>query len=210
MSLFRLYQKGPEPPREATSHIASRCFRTGLLPILLLGLSGCATPALWKHTAARDWTPESYNARLFLASTNSEQDVIVVFRQSATVGKKLHYRLVAWNSSRPSSELAVGRKAVRQLTNSWEQVQILNCFPRDAVLGDAVSTSPGYAVYGPGRDQFTIHLEDAPSASFDLPPCKEKTRVALRAVGLPFAVTYDAVIICLAVGASGGGGYSYR
>ncbi len=209
MSLLRTFQKGPEPRPEAISQIAKTSFRGGVLLLLAFGLSGCATPALWKHTAARSWAPVPSSAQFFITGADMQRDVIVVFRQSADVGEKLAYRLVAWNPCCPQSALAIGGAAVRQLTNSAARVQRLNCFPEDAVLADAISTADGYVFSGPGYGQFTLHIDGVATGPFDFPSNRQEPRLVRRFTILPFAVATDAAIIAAACCAGAGAGAGY-
>ncbi len=203
----------------ATIHKESRCLSSDASPNSLRGflwialllssvaLSGCATPALWKHTAARNWHPEPSGAQFLVANAAGQQDVIVVFRQSTVVGERIKYRVVAWNLRHPPSELAIGRKAVQQLTNACDQVRVMPSFCSDSIAAGATSTSPGYAVLEPLPCRFIVHLEGSAPGPFELPSSREKTRSAMRVVGLPLAVAADGAIVCAAAMAIGGQAY---
>ncbi len=171
-----------------------RAFTLLVLSALALLNSGCATPALWKHTAAREWHPSSSPARFLATTTADRQDVIVVFRQSAEVGKKTKYRLVAWNLRCPPSELTIGRSALRQLTNACDRVQLIPVFTSDTIPSNVTSTGPGYAV----QDQpyhFILRRDGVPSGSFELPVSHEKYRSGERIALAPLAIATDTAIV---------------
>lgn len=176
------------------------------LPLLSLAVvSGCATPALWKHTAAKNWCPESFPDQFLAITTTGRQDVIVVFHQFAAVGDKTKHRLVAWNLCQPSSELTVGRHALRQLTNACDRVQVMPSFTSETVPADATPATPGYAVSGP-QYEFTVHLDGVCAGPFDLPSTRQDTRLLRRIAILPFSVAADAAIIAAACSAGAGYG----
>ncbi len=173
--------------------------------LLALLTCGCATPALWKHTAAREWWPRSSPDQLLVTTTTGRQDVIVVFHQTATVDEKTKHRLVAWNLRDPKSELTVGRGALRRLTNACDRVQIMPVFFQDTIPGDAASTPPGYVVQGAPWCQFTVHLDGVPSGPFELPASHEKCRSSTRIALAPIALATDAALVgaVVMVGAAG-------
>lgn len=192
----------------------SNAYRPGLfgffwsaLLLSSVALSGCATPALWKHTAARNWQPTPTSAQFFVANAAAQPDVIVMFWQSTEVGEQAKFRLVGWNLRNPPSELAVGTKAMQQLTNSCEQLCVMPSFFSDSIPAGVSSRSPGYAVHEPLAGRFTVHLEGSPAGPFELPTSKEKTRSAMRFAGLPLAVAADAAIVGAAALAMGSPGY---
>lgn len=203
-------QEGRDPPySDAGFQRLQPSLLEGLLLLALaVVVSGCATPALWKHTAARSWSPECTPDQFFTTLSTGRQEVIVVFRQSAWVGEKNHYRLVAWNLSQPSTELTVGRRAVRQLTNACDWVEVMPSFSFDAVPANVPSCAPGYAVTGPQQRQFRVHLDGVSSELFTLPCTDEKRRTLTRVAVLPLAVTADAAIVgalcCAFAGYAGG------
>jgi len=169
-------------------------------------LCGCATPALWKHTAARNWRPGASPDQCFRITTVGHQDVLVVFHQSASRGgDKSGDRLVGWNLYQLPAELTVGADALRDLTNRCDQVEQIPMYPRDAVPAGVASTSPGYIVYNRWIG-FTVHLEGVPPGPFELPVSQEECRATARIIGTPFAVAADAVIIgAIAAAALAGG-----
>ena len=204
-------QKGRKPASSATTrHRLQASFTNALLLLPLAAATGCATPALWKHTAARNWYPE-HRPDLFLAATTTGRlDLIVVFHQSAVVGDKTKQRLVAWNLSQPPSELTIGPHALRQLTNAYDRVQIVPSFTSDdPITPRASSATPGYVVTGPLRSQFTLHLDGFCPGPFDLPYTRQDTRVLERVAIMPFSVAADAAIVaavCCAGAGYGGPG----
>ncbi len=204
----------PQKRCEATSsNMSYHCLQASLLNAVLLLLvpllSGCATPALWKHTAAHEWRPASSPDQILTATTTGRQDVIVVFHQVTSVGDETKHRLVAWNLCQSPSGLTVGRRALRQLTNACDRVQVMPLFPSDTVPPNASSITPGYAVTGPQQSQFMVHLDAVPPGPFDLPWTKQESRLLRRAAILPLAVAADAVIVsavCCAGAGYGGPG----
>ncbi len=187
--------------------------RRALAPLafsmLALLVSGCATPALWKHTAAREWRPQPLADQFLLLTTTGRQDVVVVFRQFANVDCKIKFRVVAWNLRNASSELTVGPKALRQLTNACERVQPMPVFSQDALPSDATGAPLGYILQDESRDQFTVQLDGVPPVPFELPVSRERCRSGTRIALMPLAIATDAAIvfICTAglAGAGGGG-----
>jgi hypothetical protein len=166
-------------------------------PVLALLVSGCATPALWQQTASRVWRPQSFPDQFLATTTTGRLDVVVVFRQSATINGKPRDRLVAWNLRDAPVELTVGRKALLQLTNVCEQVQPMPVFTPDNLPADATSMPPGYAVLDWSWSRFTVYLQGAPSGPFELPVSHEKCRAFVRLAGMPFAIAADAALVGL-------------
>ncbi len=195
MSLLRTFQKGPEPRPEAISQIAKTSFRGGVLLLLAFGLSGCATPALWKHTAARSWRPETSTAQFLVVQIADREDVVIVFDQCFGEGKGHKSRLVAWDLRYPSTQLVLGRKAVRQFTNACDRVRLMRVLRSDGVPADVSSDSPGYVVRDPQVNKFTVCLDGAPPGPFELPFTYEETRSGMRAAFLPLTVAADAAIV---------------
>ncbi len=183
--------------------------RLGLLALAAIGLlvSGCATPALWKQTAARVWRPDGTPDHLLMTSTTGRLDVIVVFRQSTTVGNKPKQRIVAWKPGDSPEQLLVGRSDVRRFTNACERVQLVPVFAREQVPADARTTPPGYAA-AENWCQFSLHVDGFPSGPFDLPVTNVKCRRWARVAGMPLAIGADAAIVgtVLAAGACAGAG----
>ncbi len=207
MNLLRTVQQGCEAACSRTGCQRFRaCLPNALLMLSIAVVSGCATPALWKHTAAKSWSPQGSPDEFLAVTTAGQEDVVVVFRQFARVGEDTKYRVVAWKLGQPTTELAIGRHALRQLTNACDRVQAMPSFTTDTVPTEATSTSPGYAVKGPLDRQFTVHLEGVPAGPFELPVSKEGTRLLRRAGLLPFSATADAVIATGAFCLLGAGG----
>ena len=160
---------GPPPPTTCggvgeTGCLAhGRAFTLLVLPVLALLNSGCATPALWKDTAAGRSQPQSLPDQFLSTSTTGRQDVAVVSRQSVEVGDKTKYRLAAWNLRGEPSHLAVGRGAVRPLTHARGRVQLMPVFASNSVLADATSILPGYAIPEGTGSPFAVHLDRGPS-----------------------------------------------
>ncbi len=185
--------------------------RRALAPLafsmLALLVSGCATPALWKHTAAREWRPQPLADQFLLTTTTGRQDVVVVFRQFANVDCKIKFRVVAWNLRNASSELTVGPKALRQLTNACERVQLMPVFSQDAFPSDATCAPLGYILQDESRDQFTVQLDGVPPGPFELPVSQEGCRSGTRIALMPLAIATDAAIVFIcAAGLAGTGG----
>ena len=163
------------------------------------------TVSLWRMTAGHNWNPQSIPAQFLAVTTTGRQDVIFVFRQCTPLDRKTESRVVAWNVGRPVSELAIGEKAVRRLTNHCDRVQFMPSFNHDAVPAGLTTTSPGYVVLGPPLNEFTVHLDGAPAGPFQLPSTNQKAQVTFRVIGLPPAVALDAALLTIAILAMGGG-----
>jgi len=170
-----------------------------VLPVLALLTCGCVTPALWRHTAAREWRAQSSPDQFLFTTTTCGHDVLVVFRQSTGEGSRTKERLVAWNPHHQPSELIVGPNALRQLTNACERVQLMPVFQRDSIPGSATSTPPGYVVVDQCWSGFTVHVDTIPSGPFELPASHEKTRSLMRIAGTPFAIVADAALVGVVV-----------
>lgn len=175
------------------------------LPVLGLLTSGCATPELWNHTAARDWTPQPPPDQFLATTTAGQHDVVVVFHQATVPHDKLKKRLVAWRLSQSPEGVAVGPKAMQLLTNSCERIETMPVYSPATVSADATCKPPGYAVWDPSVAQFTVYLEGCPLGPFVLPSSHQERNTTMRVVGMPFAIAADAAIVgavCVA-GASG-------
>ncbi len=221
-------------PHAIPNRLRASLLQLAMLLAAAAALSGCATPdlseksaahkrnpqptpaqsdqsfpgftvGLWKMTAGHNWNPQSIPAQFLAVTTTGRQDVIFVFRQGTQLNGKMESRVVAWNVARPASELAIGEKAVRRLTNHCDRVQLMPSFNYDAVPGGLTTTSPGYVVLGPPLNQFTVRLDGVPAGPFQLPSTNQKTQVTFRVIGLPPAVALDAALLTIALLAMGGG-----
>jgi len=164
-----------------------------IVPLILT--VGCATPALWKQTAAREWKPNPPDQVILVTNTNQHREVVVIFRQLATHGKSIESRDVALPVSRPNGEMAISNEVVRELTNSACECRRIPVYFADQ---EPINTSPlssGYATWDSMEQQLTIHAPDTPTGPFKLPTSHQKQKTAARLCGLPFAVAGDAVIV---------------
>ncbi len=182
--------------------------RFTLLGLAALGLfsSGCATPALWKHTAARVWEPSSIPEQFLVTTRTGRQEVVVVFVQAATIAGKPKLRVLGWNLRASPAELSVGPRAVRHLTNMCERVQVMPVFANENTATNTLSSDAGYAVRGPSREKFIVHLEGIPPGPYELPTSAVTCRYFARVAVMPFAVATDAVIVGTVLAAAGGAG----
>ena len=169
--------------------------------------AGCATPALWKNTARREWKPNPLDGVVLVSTTNQQREVVVLFRQFALVGTTSECRKAGWAVSQSPEQLALAPHAVGQLTNSCGgELQTIPMFLAGNVPETASSTPPGYAVWHAADDQLTVHIDGLPAGPFTLPTTQQKRRTSERIIVLPLAVAVDAAItgaVLFAVGASG-------
>jgi hypothetical protein len=191
------------------------------LPAVLLTActSGCATSALWRHTASHEWKSGRPTQVLLITDTNQQRDVAILFRQNAQDGatnelKKegrpflgfnigpftspptFTTRNVAWRISQPPEQLALTPKTIRQLTNSCCNVQPIPIYDaREAVPGNEISPSAAFAVWNATDRQLTVHGETLPSGPFTLPSTSQKQNTALRVVATPAAIVADAALV---------------
>jgi hypothetical protein len=176
------------------------------LPVVLLVLvtSGCATPALWKATAIREWKPCLPTEVLLIETAGRQPDAAVLFDQWNELTHE--YRPVAWRLSQSPTNLSIGSKAVGQLTKSIAPTRTIPLFTVNAVPSDVSSAPPGYAVWDWSGKQLTIHLDGYTGGPRVLPTSHTARRTTLRVIATPLAVTADAAIVgavLMAIGASG-------
>lgn len=169
---------------------------SNLLALVLLAAlaSGCATPALWKSTACREWKPMTPDHVVLITNTNRQRAVAVFFRQIATVGTTSTSRNVGWLLGQSPGELALTPRAIGQLTNSYSELRSIPLFLADAVPTNASSQSSGYAVWNSPDQQLAVYLDGYPCGPYLLPTTQIEKRTAMRVLGMPFAVAADAVI----------------
>ena len=179
------------------------------LPVSALLTCGCVTPELWKHTAARDWCPQSPPDEFLATTTDGQHDVVVVFHQSTLVHNAVKTRPVAWRLSQSTQGIAIGPMALRPLTNGCDRVEPMRVCSPTTILADATSKPPGCVVWEPSNGEFTVYLEGCPSGPFALPKSHQERETAKRVVVTPFAVAADAIIvgtICAGLAAGAGSG----
>jgi hypothetical protein len=155
---------------------------------------GCATPALWHGTAARQWRLSSPDQVLLFTSTNQQPDVAVVFTQFSANNGSPKSRCVVWCLGEPPTHLIIGTNAVRQFTSSLSGSRAVPLVRAGEAPPAPLATTPGHAVWSSPDEELTVHIEGVPPGPFTLPTAHERARTALRVVGLPFAVAADAVI----------------
>ena len=179
------------------------------MPVALLAAfcSGCATPALWRHTATHDWNPMSVDHMLLFTNLTQPPEVVVLFNQSAKDGKTYDIRAVGWRISRPAEELAITPHAIYQLTNSLGNMRDIRiCNP--AELPENISASwSDYAVLDWTGRQLTLHVAGVPSGPYTLPATRQKANLGLRACVMPIAIATDAAITGAVIFIIGAGGY---
>lgn len=179
------------------------------LPLLLLAAltPGCATPALWKHTAACDWKPKQPDRVLLITDTNEQREVALFFVQHQTQRKKALYRNVGWNVSQPPDKLAVTPKTISQFTNSCRAFQTVPLYEQAIVPDHASSQPPGYAVWNSTTGQIAVHIDGFPSGPYTLPATSRERNTALRVCAMPFAIAADGAIIAALIFVLGGAGH---
>jgi hypothetical protein len=175
--------------------------------VTLICTAGCATPALWKQTAAREWKPNPPDQVILVTDTNEQSDVVVVFRQFATWGSTGDSRDVGWCVSQSRREVALTKEAIGRLTNSACQRITVPMFFAEQEPRNAASLSAGYAVWHPMDQQLTVHATGVPAGPFTLPTSHQKRQTALRVCVLPVAVAADAALVGAALFAVGMRGY---
>lgn len=178
-----------------------------LFLVLLAALAcGCATPALWKCTARREWKPVAPDQVVLITDTNHQSAVAVLFRQVAAVGKTNTFRNVGWRLGQPPAELAHTPRTIRQLTNSCGEFAPVPLFLAGAVPANTSSQAPGYAIWNSIDQQLTVCLDGYPCGPYILPTTQTDRRTALRVLGMPFAVAADTAIILISLSVAGLGG----
>lgn len=174
--------------------------------ILTILTTGCATPALWKNTAAREWNPWSPDQLLLIETADQPPEVAVFFRQVNATANGPADRPVAWLPNQSPTSLIIGHKAITQFTNSLTAFRSIPLFTADTLPADVSSALPGYAVWSSANQNLTLHVDGQPGGPYPMPVTREKVRLAERLLVLPLAVAADGAIIlgCLcAIGASG-------
>ena len=84
-----------------------RLLGNGMALVLLTTItSGCATSALWKSTARREWEPNPPDQVVFNSNTNQQREVAVL-RQFARVGATTECRKVGWHVNQSPEQLAL-------------------------------------------------------------------------------------------------------
>jgi hypothetical protein len=167
-----------------------------LLSLVLLAAlaGGCATPALWKSTARREWKPSTPDQVVLITNTNHQRAVAVFFCQVARVEGTTTSRDVGWRLGQSPKELALTPRAIGQLTNSCGEFRSVPLFLAGGVPPDASSQSPGYAVWNSTDQQLTVYLDGYPCGPYLLPTTQTDQHTAMRALGMPFALAADAAI----------------
>jgi len=179
------------------------------LPIIvpLILTVGCATPALWKQTAAREWKPNPPDQVILITDTNQQRDVVVVFRQFATYGKSGESRGAGWCVSQPPDQVALTRETISRLTNSACQRETVPMFFAGQELPSEESLSAGYALWHSMEQQLTVHVPDLPTGPVTLPTSHQKRQTTARVCVMPLAIATDAAIVGAALFAVGMSGY---
>jgi hypothetical protein len=175
-----------------------------LLLLHVFVLSGCATPALWRLTAAREWQPALPPDQFLLITSAGQQDLFVLFHQTVKFGETSKDRLVAWNLKEPGTSLIIDPLAALSLTNSCDRFTVLEAFNDETTAMEMGSGNPGYVVLDAGGTMFAVHVEGLPSGPFALPTSHEKGKMGLRIGLAPLAIATDAGLVAAA--ALGGAG----
>ncbi len=167
--------------------------------VLLVALTpGCATQALWQHTAAHKWMPSLPIQVLVNTDTNHQPDVVILFCQVDSRGATNASRTVGWKVSQPPDQLALTPKAIRQLTNSCGGIQSVLVYTSDDISDYAAQLPLGFAVWNRTNAQITVHIKGKAPEPFTLPSTSQKQNTALRVGVLPVAIVGDAVTVGLA------------
>jgi hypothetical protein len=163
--------------------------------VLTILTTSCATPALWKCTAAREWKPYRPDQVILVTDTNQQREVVVVFTQFANSESTSDSRDVGWRVSQPPKEVALTKETIGLLTNSLCQSKLVPMLFDGQESPDEYSLASGYTVWNSPNQQLTIHIPGLPSGPYTLPTSHQKRRTALRVFLLPLAVTADAAIV---------------
>lgn len=176
------------------NQIATLCRSLPVVVPLIL-TAGCATPALWKQTAAREWKPNPPDQIILVTDTNQQRDVVVVFRQFATVGNTGDSRKVAWLVSQSPAALALTTEAMGQLTNSFGKCEPVPMFFEEPESPDLSSLKPGYTVWHSLDQKLSVHIPNLSVGPYTLPTSHQGRQTALRVCALPVAVATDAALV---------------
>jgi hypothetical protein len=179
-----------------------------ILSLLLLAAlaCGCASPALWKSTARRQWKPITPDQVVLITNTNHQRAVVVFFRQFVILETPNTSRNLGWRLGQSPEELALTPRTIGQLTNSCGELRSVPLFLADGVPDNASSESPGYAVWNWTDQQLSVYLDGYPRGPYLLPTTQTEQRTALRVIVLPFAVAADAAIALVVMMSMGGAG----
>ena len=174
--------------------------QTLLALVFLLALaSGCASRAMWRATAPRNWQPYAVDQIWLVANTHHQSDVVVLFSQAGYKQQHdLKTRTVGWRISQPASQLAVTPEAIRQLTNSFATLQVVPCYGAGSVPDSATNQPPGYVVCNPASNQLSLHLKNIPPGPYTLPGTTQ-SYTTWRIIGMPIAVATDAAVVTVII-----------
>ncbi len=174
-----------------------------LLPFALATVlaSGCATPALWNHTAKHEWKAGPPDQALLISRTNDQKDLVILFRQKANdwspmIGVKTNItRHAAWIIGQSPDRVAETPKAISEfngLASNYRDVPIYN---QSDVPTNASPRGQGYVVWNSTNTQLTVHIVGQPTGPFTLPSTVQKQKTAQRVAGAPVAVAGDAAMV---------------
>lgn len=202
LSIMAPHARGLASAMNATSLLNSimrsvSCVGTMLTAVVLCG---CATPALWKSTAAGHWVPRPpERVCIFTTGTTPSPDVAVFFTQTETSRSPVAQRPALWRVSESPTNLVAGAVAISTATNKWRGVRSIPLYKsaNDVPAGQTTSP-PGYAVLLPSRTAFTVHFDGFPAGPYELPTTDRETQIAARVVSMPLAVGVDAALIAAA------------
>jgi hypothetical protein len=172
---------------------AASCLCAALIAVVS---SGCATPAVWRETAAAHWDPCPPTDVLLLPGTNRNGQLAFAFNQFSMRGTNGKTRPVLWPVGGSATNLIVGQAAVKAFLNHHPSAQHVPVFELNRPLPTDTET---YATSDPSGLTLTLHAEGIPPGPYTLPGSDQKAGTAARTIGLPFAVVLDAALVATVV-----------
>lgn len=163
--------------------------------VIVISASGCATPALWKCTASRDWSPGSPDQILLITDTNQQRDVLVFFRQFDCRPESRDSRTVGWRLGQSPLSLAFKTNDITRITNAMVRCESIPIFDGEETPTSSTNLLSSYAIWHSLDQELTVHIEGIPAGPFTLPSSHQPSQPVLRACMLPVALSADAALI---------------
>ena len=173
-----------------------------LLPFALVTIlaSGCATPALWNHTAKHEWKPGPPDRALLISRTNDQKALMILFHQtvndwSPMIGVKTNItRSAAWCVGQSPDRVIPSPEATSEFHGLLSISREVPIYDQYEVPKYASSKGSGYVVWNSTNTQLTVHIDGLPAGPFTVPATVQKQKTAERMAVAPFAVVGDAAI----------------
>ncbi len=157
--------------------------------------SGCATPALWKHTAARQWEPTEV-LELRADDRPAHHDVVAIYRErclSTNAPAKPRLRAYALYASMTNG--AAGKGPVFVSFRTATNLCPVPLFPAGQAPTNALEVPALYGVRGEGPCKFTLYTRDQSPQTYELEAYTQKTRTLARVLLTPISVATDAAAV---------------